>query len=342
MKQTGSLKAMRIAPLAESGLTSAVSASRTRKSGDRAASDTIDLNHDAADIAFERAVVDCAERIWFTNDWTMRACGALSPRLNLSRRSHPPFRPFGGAPGPIRGFREDPWSFFVRYFNFWALNHKTNAHAYLQPSEDVYAKLNDSWFDGMKLFASIFGVALMELALQRPPEERVGRTTAWAASTACFSLAAPIMLTTIPIVFEQSHALACVRREHLREFVCWHAYALGLPHRMAILSFEFTFLGVGCRLYALFQFERMWYLPLGAFAVGILIAGAAVIPTMWLNWYAMEPWPEAVQAAAADDRDLEDPDPRRASRAHSLAGPSTVRRSAARRASASRAARQPT
>ena len=109
--------------------------------------------------------------------------------MDDARRPRPPLppfhlatggvaRPYGGAPGPIRSFREDPRSFFARIFNYWTLRHAPDAHAYLQPSDDVFNKINDSWIDGMKLFSSIFGISLMELALARAPEPRIGRRVA--------------------------------------------------------------------------------------------------------------------------------------------------------------------
>lgn len=60
----------------------------------------------------------------------------------------------------------------------------------------------------------------------------------------------------------------------------WHAFAVGLPHRIAIACFEVTFLGIGMRIYALYQFERLWFFPIAAFCTGTLLALASIVPTM--------------------------------------------------------------
>ena len=57
---------------------------------------TMEVDHHFADIAFERAVVDTAGSMASTDDWT---------------------NPLGGAPGPQRPIRDDPWSFMVRFIN---------------------------------------------------------------------------------------------------------------------------------------------------------------------------------------------------------------------------------
>lgn len=166
----------KLTPLTKSG--TGLRGNSKRKSG-KSEEASIETRFDDADVAFEQRVVETTERLWYTQEWQ---------------------NPLGGRPGPLLPFRLDRWSFFARWFNYWTLRHEKNTHAYLQPVDDVYNKINSSWFDGMKLFSSIFGISLMELTLSRAPTAKIGRTWAWAASTACFGFAAPLMLAMIPVV----------------------------------------------------------------------------------------------------------------------------------------------
>ena len=199
----------------------------------------------------------------------------------------------GGARGPAKPFVHDPWSFICRSMRYW-LGWHGRSFAAMQPTDDPFNKINSTWFFGLQLFGSIFGVGMMELCMARPPSEEIGHTWSWAASAASFAVAVPPLLITIPIGFIQAWSLACVPREEFRETLCAHAFALGLPHQVGLFSFYMSFLGLGLRLYALFQFEVGLMLVLSSYLVGVLIALLYAHPTLQLFLSVMDPWDEAI------------------------------------------------
>mmetsp|Transcript_84335 Transcript_84335/g.149077 ORF Transcript_84335/g.149077 Transcript_84335/m.149077 type:complete len:284 (+) Transcript_84335:35-886(+) len=206
--------------------------------------------------------------------------------------------PLGGAPGEAQPPMQDLRSFMIRNLWYWTGLHGKMWFS-VMPVASAFEKNNATWFHGLQLYSSIFGVAVLEICLTKPVNEQIGLSWAWVASQACVCFLAPTLLVLIPISFLQPWVLAAVPQERLREFMCRHAVVLGLPYRVGVINFSVTYVALGLRLYALYQFDGSSLICIMAmYSLGTILAFVLAMSVLTMHFEVMMPWEDAVYRAA--------------------------------------------
>jgi hypothetical protein len=109
-------------------------------------------------------------------------------------------------------------SYFVFFCKYWfGFFGPTRMEApYLQPVNDLFHHLTDSWFGPVVFFNAIFAQMVLGMAMAQPPDDAIGVFWAWRASAAILCFLSPITITMVPLIINQQKALAAVPRERLR------------------------------------------------------------------------------------------------------------------------------